>query len=293
MKCPACGNENQPGAKFCVHCGIVLGTVSAPAWTATPPTSAPQPRPAAPAQPPPAPTVARPVIAAEPTPAAPAAVAAAPAPESRRKAGLMIGIIALLIGLGAVGYFGYRMLSPEGKETVAVIEPPKPAETLPSPPVTPATRDTAPTAALASPPMAAPGPATAVEPPKAVAPAPTGVPLPGRPPTAPGGTKIDSGPVKAAPSKASSKKAPSSAEAPSNMAASPATPAPSRAVAKGPAPAAAPDRWQVMAEAMVQCHQAPFFSRLACEQRTRNRYCEGYWGQVAQCPSAPAKDHGQ
>ena len=49
MKCPACGNENQPGAKFCVHCGIVLGTASAPAWTATPASSATgsAPRPAA------------------------------------------------------------------------------------------------------------------------------------------------------------------------------------------------------------------------------------------------------
>src|SRR5438552_1574622 len=172
MKCPACGNENQPGAKFCVHCGIVLGTVSAPPWTATPATSAtaPSPRPAAPAQPPPAPvpSVARPVVAAGPPPA-PTAVAAASAPESTRKAGLMIGIIALLIVLGAVGYFGYRMLSTEGKETIAVVEPLKPAETPPSPPVAPATdmsvtRDAASTGAPASPPMAAPGPATMVEP---------------------------------------------------------------------------------------------------------------------------------
>ena len=30
MKCIACGNENQPGAKFCVHCGVVLGAAPAP-----------------------------------------------------------------------------------------------------------------------------------------------------------------------------------------------------------------------------------------------------------------------
>ena len=303
MKCPACGNENQPGAKFCVHCGIVLGTASAPAWTATPASSATgsAPRPAAPVQPvpTPAPAIPRPVFAAAP-PAAPATMAAAPAPESTRKAGLMIGIIALVIVLGAVGYFGYRMLSTEGKETVAVVEPPKPAETPPPPTATPAadmsaTRDTASTAAPASPSMVAPSPATAIETSRAIAPAPTGVPLPGRPPTAPEGIKTDSGPTKVTPSKASPKRAPSSGEAPSSTAAPPATPspAPSKALAKAPTPAPAPDRWQGMAEAMAQCHQAPFFSRLACEQRTRNRYCEGYWGQVAQCPSAPAKDHGQ
>ncbi|TMH18281.1 MAG: zinc ribbon domain-containing protein, partial [Betaproteobacteria bacterium] len=99
MKCPACGNENQPGAKFCVHCGIVLGTASAPAWTAAPAgsASAPAPRPAAPVQPTPtpAPSVARPAAATGPAPA-PAAAAAAAAPESTRKAGLMIAVIALL-----------------------------------------------------------------------------------------------------------------------------------------------------------------------------------------------------
>src|SRR2546430_470440 len=164
MKCPACGNENQPGAKFCVHCGIVLGTASAPAWTAAPAgsASAPAPRPAAPVQPTPtpAPSVARPAAATGPAPA-PAAAAAAAAPESTRKAGLMIAVIALLIVLGAVGYFGYRMLSGEGKETVAAVEPPKPAEAPPSPPLAPATdkpatQDVASTAApAASPPTAA------------------------------------------------------------------------------------------------------------------------------------------
>ena len=36
-----------------------------------------------------------------------------------------------------------------------------------------------------------------------------------------------------------------------------------------------------------------FFKRFSCEQRARLYYCEGYWGQVAQCPSAPTRDHGQ
>jgi hypothetical protein len=70
-------------------------------------------------------------------------------------------------------------------------------------------------------------------------------------------------------------------------------PPPSKAPVKAPAVAPVPDRWQMMAEAMAQCSPAKFFSRLACEQRTRNRYCEGFWGQVPQCPSAPAKEQGQ
>ena len=306
MKCPACGNENQPGAKFCVHCGIVLGTASTPAWT--PPAgaasaTAPAPRPAASAQPTPTPepSIARPAAAMGPAPAAPAAVAAAAARESTRNTGLMIAVIALLIVVGAGGYFGYRMLSGEDKETVVVV-PPKPAEAPPSPAVTPvpdtsATQEAASRAApAASPPMAAPGPVTAVEPPKTVAAAPTGVPLPGRPPIAAAGTKTDSGQMKAAPSKAPPKGALPTSEAPAKAASPPpvaASPPPSKTLAKAPAVAPVSDRWQMMAEAMAQCAQAPFFSRIACEQRTRNRYCEGHWGQVAQCPSAPTKDHGQ
>src|SRR5438045_9157656 len=97
MKCPACGNENQPGAKFCVHCGIVLGTASAPAWTATPASSATgsAPRPAAPVQPvpTPAPAIPRPVFASA-LPAASSTMSGAAAAESPFQAGLMIGLIA-------------------------------------------------------------------------------------------------------------------------------------------------------------------------------------------------------
>jgi zinc ribbon protein len=307
MKCTACGNENQPGAKFCVHCGIVLVAASAPAWTAAPasaaPTaaSAPPLYPAAPAQPTPAPSVARPAAASGPAPAVPTA-----APESPRKTGLIIGVVALLVVLGAGGYFGYRMLSGEAKETVAIVEPPKPAETPPSPASAPsvvpaapatdtsATRDAAPTAApAASPPTVAPT-GTGAAPPKRAAPAATEAPLPGRSPTAVEG-KTESGQTKAAPAKAPSKAVPPGSEAPSKAApASAAAPTPpGKAAAKAPAVAPVPDRWQMMAEAMAQCSPAQFFSRLACEQRTRARYCEGFWGQVPQCPNAPTKDHGQ
>ncbi|HEV8258237.1 MAG TPA: hypothetical protein VGR42_14795 [Casimicrobiaceae bacterium] len=216
---------------------------------------------------------------------------------------MIIGVVALLIVLGAGGYFGYQMLSGEGKEIVAVVEPPKPAETPPSPAIAPpaapaadtsATRDAAPTAAPAAnlPPVAPTG--TGAAPPKSTAPAATEAPLPGRPATAVEG-KIESGQTKVAPSKAAPKAVPPGSEAPSKAVPAPAAspPPPSKTAAKAPAAAPVPDRWQMMAEAMAQCSPAQFFSRLACEQRTRARYCEGFWGQVPQCPSAPAKEHGQ
>jgi hypothetical protein len=69
--------------------------------------------------------------------------------------------------------------------------------------------------------------------------------------------------------------------------------APPVVVAAAPAPAPEPDRWQMYADAMGRCGREDFFKRFACEQRTRSRYCEGYWGKVPQCPAAPTTDHGQ
>ena len=54
-----------------------------------------------------------------------------------------------------------------------------------------------------------------------------------------------------------------------------------------------PDRWQLMNEAIARCPRADISSRVSCEQRLRAQYCEGFWGQVAQCASIPYTDHGQ
>ena len=35
------------------------------------------------------------------------------------------------------------------------------------------------------------------------------------------------------------------------------------------------------------------FARVGCEHVARAQYCDGYWGQVAQCPGGVANDHGQ
>lgn len=65
------------------------------------------------------------------------------------------------------------------------------------------------------------------------------------------------------------------------------TPAP---VVAPPPPAPRIDPWQQMGEAIGRCPSG-FLDRVMCEQRIRLQYCEGHWGQVAQCPGGPSVDH--
>ena len=53
------------------------------------------------------------------------------------------------------------------------------------------------------------------------------------------------------------------------------------------------DRWERMDAALRSCRAEEFLSRVICEQKVRLDYCEGLWGQAAQCPGGPANDHGQ
>jgi hypothetical protein len=76
--------------------------------------------------------------------------------------------------------------------------------------------------------------------------------------------------------------------------AEPPAPAPAPEPAPAPRPAPPPrDRWQLMADEIAQCGRDGFVSGVICEQKIRLRYCEGYWGQAAQCPSGIPNDHGQ
>jgi hypothetical protein len=54
-----------------------------------------------------------------------------------------------------------------------------------------------------------------------------------------------------------------------------------------------PDKWQLMSEAIARCPRSDISGRVSCEQQLRVQYCEGLWGQVAQCSSIPYNDHGQ
>jgi hypothetical protein len=83
---------------------------------------------------------------------------------------------------------------------------------------------------------------------------------------------------------------PSAPAAPPQIAAHPVAPAGGMATAPTPVV----DRWAQFAEELHRCQAESFLSRVVCDQRVRIRYCEGYWGKVAQCPGAIANpDRGQ
>jgi hypothetical protein len=302
MKCTACGNENQPTAKFCVHCGVLLtpmpASVAAPsvgASTTSMPAAAPAaPRPVPPAPPPPppppqsfapepAPVPAAPMSAtpmpATPMPAAPAPDLA-PAPPASNRNALIIGAVAVVIVI-AVGFLGYRALYGGNKQpSMTTAETPKAAQqsaTNPSPsePV----KDAAPVAAAPAEPSALP---PAVEEPAKTA-AAEPAPLPGTPAAAPK--------PRATQPKPGPKIEPTAEPAPAPSPAK--TPTKATAVAAATQSASQPDHWQMYADAQARCAREDFFKRLACELRTRNQYCQGYWGQVPQCPEAMPRERGQ
>jgi len=112
------------------------------------------------------------------------------------------------------------------------------------------------------------------------------------------GSAFDPSPAttKPAPAKPAASRGPAKATRPE--AAAPATaiadagsaiePVPTVSVPAPPPPVqeAPPDRWQLLAEALAQCEKEVFVANVICVQRARWRYCDGYWGTVAQCPGA-------
>jgi len=55
---------------------------------------------------------------------------------------------------------------------------------------------------------------------------------------------------------------------------------------------AEPDPWNSMHVSLAQC-DGDLFTRIACDQRMRRRFCEGRWGEVPECTSGVANDRGQ
>jgi zinc-ribbon domain len=321
MKCTACGNENQPGAKFCVHCGVVLSAAT-PAYVPTPSSAAvqtgPRPvvptapstpaaavqtgtRPVTPAAPPaaPAPSVSAPPVATSASaPAAMVPASAGPAASSRTM-GMAVAAIAALVVLVGGGYFGYRMFAGEGsKQATAAVESPK-AE-APSAEVPKGAAATAPAAEGQTANAGAAGPAGA---PAGVAASSTAAPgaastdtsaLPGQPAVAE--DKAAQAKAAKAQAKATTSATSPGAGAPTSTTPTPgpSQPAPAKPPAKTNVAQAAPqDRWQAYADEMTRCAKEDFFSRVVCQQKVRGRYCEGYWGKVPQCPGNSAVDHGQ
>ena len=302
MKCAACGNENQASAKFCVHCGVVLSAASPAVAPAPPASSGPVFRPVPAAAPSATATAARPVAPISPVPpaaTAPPATPASAAPNASRP-GVIAGVaVALLIVLGAGGYFGYRMLAGggEGRQATAAVEPPQ--SEAPTAPSEPAKEAAAPPAT--EPPAAAaatqetPQPTAMAKQPGAPAATPAGSPSVAVRET-PGETGQEPGtPRKAAkaPSKAVAEPGVPGSESTSKAAAPAKAPATKAPVVASTAASAQTDRWQMFAEALAACAKEQLFGRFVCEQRARGRFCEGYWGKVPQCPSAAPIDHGQ
>ena len=296
MNCAICGKDNQPGTRFCVHCGAALAVTPTGAGSGLATGAATAARPAMSANPaistgPSVPLTSRP--GAAPLDPGPASRGAGPAPAipaydaAPKKAGLIVVLIGLAALVVALGYAGFKLFGGpvDVKDTLSKFEVPPPARPEPSP---------APGAAAPAASTSAPAPADAARPgeEKSVLAKTDDASSAGG---ATGGAKMDAGVDKAA----AGKSAPSSAVSPKSSTTPPATaPAPAApvAAARPAAPAAAApaatgattDRWTRFAEELRLCQGESFLNRVVCDQRVRVRYCDGYWGKVPHCPAGVA-----
>lgn len=313
MKCSICGTESKADARFCSGCGATLILPRTDETMLDLRTA----------------MYRRPVVvpAAAPTPPGAEATHPSPPPENASAASLppatgsssprsnIGGLVLLSIALGIVGYFVYQVATTLGPAwidaltapsappvesaepkapqpaatTRAVTEPARP-EAAPAPP---AAQIPSPVSEPIPPVEAAPKVAPSPAPMDAAPPAPkVSAPAPGSPKKSPAATAMKpASPGKSAavqPRRAAAKKPPAPDPEPSALSA--AVPAPA-ALAEPPRPR--PDRWQEMTDALAQCGQESFIARVVCEQRVTFRYCDGYWGKVAQCPSAQNQNPGR
>jgi len=298
MNCAICGKDNQPGTRYCVHCGAALTASGAATGAAS--TSTTTLRPVATAVPTPAPSrpaAPAPELGAAPRPAEPAP--AIPVYDAEpKKAGVVILAIGLVALFAVGGYIGYKVFGGSGEvsDTLSRIDTtpaPRPAPPpSPPPPVAPTTPSPEPAATSSA--AESPRPADDKAAPRneenrvqgatpeSVTPPPPVVPKPD---------------AKAAAAKAAAAREKAAAQ---SQAASPAPPtaaAPKAAAPALPPPAAAApvqDRWAQFAEELRRCQRESFLNRVVCDQRVRINYCEGYWGKVPQCPGGIANpDRGQ
>ena len=199
-----------------------------------------------------------------------ALAAAAPAAPPRRRPWLVPAAVVLAAAVAAGGYLVLRLARSPAVPAVPVkVAPaaPGPAPTATRPvPVAARPMDLVP---VAVPPATASVPSTAVH--------PSAIANKNRPPQK---RAVEAPPVDRFPVVASSTPEPVAAPAPVPEAIPPAREAPP------------PDRWQVMADQIARCYNDGFFAGAVCEQRVRRQYCDGYWGQVAQCRSGVVNDHG-
>ena len=314
MNCAVCGKDNQPGTRFCVHCGASLAAAQPAARPAPPQATATVPTRAVPA----AATATMPPLGVNDTGGRTAANPVVPPPgtpayEAEPRGGggkilLAIGIAALVL---AGGYVGYKIFggSADVKDSFARFDTTSTPRSD-----SPATRSAAPAAPAKE---AAPEPSAAATPPAEPARSEDKDKEKDKAAKAEGakgdGAKADAGktPTDADKAKASTagakgegraaKGAAGAATTPPGTPAGPAAPAPAARPAPPPpaAPAPAPvapvqDRWAQMSEELQRCQKENLFNRIVCDQRVRLRFCDGYWGKVAQCPGNVVNpDRGQ
>lgn len=312
MNCAICGKDNQAGTRFCVHCGAALTIPAAGATQQSTIATAgailgPKPPSMSTIAPtaPPASTATVPVF----TPRAVAAPPPADAPTDSsadqtspeipaynaepKKAGIVVLVIGVVGLLAVGGYLGYKIFGgpTQMKDTLTRVEAP------------PATSSSSTTASAPS--SATPPPITTETSKAAEEKAASAATEPVRPSAKPAGEPKTTSP---APTKTETKTAPKAAAsaqarppvAPAVTAPPPSTSPQVAAHAAAPATSAAAatshavDRWTQFAEELHRCERETFLSRVVCDQRVRLRYCDGYWGKVAQCPGAVANpDRGQ
>jgi len=311
VKCASCGRDNPAGARYCVHCGAEQSpptpiAVAAAAMATRPRSPVPQAAnasqadvaqeggrtvsratrhqpdawsgdtqsPAFPAGSDPFDFPDPPPVAVPPSGPPPATASAIPVYASHPR---RLGIAALLIAacvVVALLAFVFWKVRQGGEPVVPVVADgdrgPSVMSAFPSdatPQRTPRQPDAAAdSSAEGSPPaFGAAAPSSPVE----------IKPLPAKP--------ARKAAVRAPPPKSAPSAAPAAvAEAP---------PVPERPQVAAAAPKApAVDRWAQMNDELSRCTREDFISRVICDQRVRFRYCNGYWGTVAQCPGNPVPE---
>jgi hypothetical protein len=316
--CASCGRQVAPGARYCIHCGAEqslptpIAAVAA-AMARGRPREAANAAHAEPARtvlsdasrvdaPPAAPTLTRTATAdaANSPPPTPPAYDAGPS-RMRLAAGLVASLVAVAIALAAIAWWRGEH---DAGEANATATPASTAQTA-APGLAPAESasasageaTSATTPSLASAPAANPTsgsagsatglPSAAATPDAAVAPVEIKV-LPPHPQA--GRTQRRSAAERAGSATAPVPPTPPATEA---SAAAPAPVAQAKSVAPAPPARRVSDRWQRLDDELSRCTREDFISRVVCGQRVRFRYCDGYWGKVAQCPGNPLPDHGQ
>jgi len=303
MKCAICGKENDANTRFCVHCGAALPAGAAGAAASPPASPPPVASAASRAVPPPLAPRSAGVSSGMP-PRATGAPAYDTAPKTGGRAILILFVLGVVLVAAAV-FGGMKAMKSMVPDQMAKLEPPS----MPS-----MNTASAPSPASDNQSAAPQSDSSSTPPPSTDAPKTDATKTDATKTDADKGDAAKSEEMKAAPSpppepaaatpappppppKAAPKAPPKTATPKAAPAPKPATPVaaepPQQMAAAAPAPPPARDRWAQMRDDLAQCKTQDLFHRLACDQKTRQRYCDGFWGKVPECPAQTTIERGQ